>query len=95
MFFAHVARVLSILLLIFGAFLVLTALSIAFDWFGLPRDVAMSRYLPASKTTGEAIDGQSLLASGLKLPHDHTTLPSAASWIVKCSAPHASIDSLP
>lgn len=56
MFFAHVARVLSILLLIFGAFLVLTALSIAFDWFGLPRDVAMSRYLPASKTTGEAID---------------------------------------
>jgi hypothetical protein len=56
MFFAHVARILSILLLVFGAFLVLTALAITFDWLGGPRDLAMAKYLPGSKTTGEAID---------------------------------------
>ncbi len=56
MFFAHVARIVSILVLALGIMLVLIGFSIAFDWMGVQHDVAMSRYLPAFKTTGEAIN---------------------------------------
>jgi hypothetical protein len=60
MFFTYASRILSILLLLIGTFLILTAVAIVSGYTGLSYEEALARYLPASKTTGEAIDKGSL-----------------------------------
>lgn len=56
MFFTYASRILSILLLLIGALLIIVSIAIINGSTGLPYDEALSRYLPASKSTGEAID---------------------------------------
>ncbi|MEP6827696.1 MAG: hypothetical protein ABJA10_06450 [Aestuariivirga sp.] len=55
MFFAHVARVVAILLFVFSVLSVLMALSIAFD-LAEPLNAAWARFFPSLPTTGAAID---------------------------------------
>jgi hypothetical protein len=56
MFFTYAARILSILALILGLWLVLAGLTIANGWTGLPYDVALARYAPNFSSSGKAID---------------------------------------
>lgn len=54
MFFSHVARIIAVLALVFGALQVLLALSIANEWLGTSA-ADLGRYTTAA-TTGEVID---------------------------------------
>ncbi len=56
MFFTYASRVLSILFLLVGASLIFMGFVIINGSTGLPYDEAVARYLPASKSAGEAIN---------------------------------------
>jgi len=55
MFFSYAARIVAVLAFLFGLYDCVTGLLIANGAIG-PADQALARYLPASPTTGAAID---------------------------------------
>jgi hypothetical protein len=61
-FFSHVARVIAVLALVFGALQVLMGLSIANEWLGLSA-ADLGRYTTAA-TTGEVINRGTYLILG-------------------------------
>jgi hypothetical protein len=56
MFFTYASRILSILALVGGFYMVLVGFFIAFGWTGLPSDMALALYAAASSSSGEAIN---------------------------------------